>query len=54
VDLLLVGGVVNSKMAPVRRLSRRWPSRAFVIACGAGAISGGLFADSQHGPRAAG
>ena len=47
VDLLIVAGVVNDKMAPVIR--RLWDSMAeprFCIACGAGAISGAAFADS--------
>lgn len=47
VDLLIVAGVVNSKMAPVvRRLYEAMAEPRFVIACGVGAISGGLFADS--------
>lgn len=52
VDLLLVAGVVNSKMAPVvRRLYEAMAEPRFVIACGAGAISGGLFADSYMVPE---
>jgi NADH-quinone oxidoreductase subunit B len=47
VDLLLIAGVVNAKMAPVvHRLFEAMAEARFVIACGAGAISGGLFADS--------
>jgi len=47
VDLLIVAGVVNTRMAPVvRRLFEAMAEPRFVIACGAGAISGGLFADS--------
>jgi NADH-quinone oxidoreductase subunit B len=47
VDLLLVSGVVNRKMAPVvRGLYEAMAEPRFVIAVGSGAISGGLFADS--------
>jgi len=47
VDLLILAGVVNRKMAPViRRLYEAMAAPRFVIACGAGAISGGTFADS--------
>lgn len=47
VDLLILAGVVNRKMAPVvRRLFEAMAEPRFVIACGAGAISGGSFAGS--------
>lgn len=47
VDLLLVAGVVTRKMGPViRRLWEAMAEPRFVIAVGAGAISGGMFADS--------
>ena len=47
VDLLILAGVVNNKMAPVvRRLYEAMAQPRFVIACGAGAISGGSFAGS--------
>jgi len=52
VDLLLVSGVVNRKMEPViRRLWEAMAEPRFVIACGTGAISGGLFADSYMIPE---
>jgi NADH-quinone oxidoreductase subunit B len=47
VDVLLVAGVVTRKMGPViRRLFEAMAEPRFVIAVGAGAISGGPFADS--------
>ena len=47
VDLLIVSGLVNRKLAPVvRRLWEAMAEPRYVIACGAGAISGGVFQDS--------
>ncbi len=44
VDLLIVAGVVNNKMAPViRRLHASMADPSFVMAFGAGAISGAPF-----------
>ena len=43
-DLMIVAGTVTKKMAPqVVRLYRQMPSPKYVIAIGAGAISGGSF-----------
>lgn len=47
VDLLIVSGVVNMKMAPViRQLFEAMAEPRFVMAVGTNAISGGLFAGS--------
>lgn len=47
VDLLIVAGVVNDKMAPaVRQLFEAMAEPRFVIAVGSGAISGAPFAGS--------
>ncbi len=47
VDLLIIAGVVNDKMAPVvRQLFEAMAEPRFVMAVGAGAISGAPFAES--------
>jgi NADH-quinone oxidoreductase subunit B len=51
VDLLIVPGVVTTKMAPyIRRLWEAMAKPRFVIAFGVGAISGAPYADSYSVP----